>query len=87
MSFMVAPANASGEGDIAQYVVMTALAREIGVDEWPEWFHRVPRGADDPAVHAAIERFAELSPEDQRDWLETNWDDLSHGRMTLEDLT
>lgn len=86
MSFQVSPKNATGEADIAQYVVMTARAQEIGVDEWPEWFYRVPQEADDPALHAAIERFADLSAEDQRAWLEANWDDLSHGRLTLEDL-
>lgn len=86
MSFLRASTNQSGGGDIAQYVVMSALAREIGVEEWPEWFHRAPGNVDDPAVHAAIDRFAALSPEDQRAWLDTNWDDLSHGRLTLEDL-
>ena len=86
MSFMMAPGVQGGEGDMAQYVVMTALAREIGVDAWPEWFHRVPQDVDDPAIHDAIDRFAALSPVDQRAWLETNWDDLAHGRLTLEDL-
>lgn len=86
MSFMQAPTNQSGEADLAQYVVMTALARKIGVDEWPQSFHRVPAGAADPAVHDAINRFAALSPDEQRTWLEANWDDLSHGRLTLEDL-
>jgi hypothetical protein len=86
MGFYMVPTNQNDETDIAQYVVMTALAREIGVDEWSEWFYRVPEDADDPAVRGAIDRFAALTPEEQRAWLEPHWDDLSHGRLTLEDL-
>lgn len=37
-------------------------------------------------VNAAVDRFAALSPEDQRAWLEVNWDALMHGRLTLDAL-
>ncbi len=86
MSFMMAPTDEGSMADTAQYVVMTALARQIGVDDWPDHFHRIPEDADDPAVQSAIDRFAALSPEEQRFWLEANWNDLSQGTLTLEDL-
>ena len=86
VSFMMAPTNQGSEADITQYVVMTALAREIGVDEWPEWFYRLPADADDPDVQSAIDRFAALTPDEQRSWLESHWNDLSQGKLTLEDL-
>ncbi len=37
-------------------------------------------------VPAAADRFAVLSPEAQRAWLEANWDALRAGELTLEDL-
>lgn len=37
-------------------------------------------------MRAAAERFASLSPEEQRAWLEANWDSLRAGELTLEDL-
>jgi hypothetical protein len=37
-------------------------------------------------VEAAIARFAALSPEEQRGWLEANWTSLRAGQLTLEDL-
>jgi hypothetical protein len=37
-------------------------------------------------IDAAAERFAALSPEEQRAWLEANWDALRSGELTLEDL-
>lgn len=37
-------------------------------------------------LHAAVDRFAALSSEDQRAWLEDNWDALRAGELTLEDL-
>lgn len=37
-------------------------------------------------VDAVAERFAALSPEEQRVWLEANWDALRAGDLTLEDL-
>ncbi|HYH11696.1 MAG TPA: hypothetical protein VD789_05000 [Thermomicrobiales bacterium] len=37
-------------------------------------------------ISAAAERFAALSPGDQRAWLETNWDALRSGELTLEDM-
>ena len=86
MSFMMAPTDQGSMADTAQYVVMTALAREIGVDEWPEWFYRIPADADDPDVQSAIDRFAALTPDEQRSWLESHWNDLSQGKLTLEDL-
>ncbi len=70
--------------DPVQYVVMTALARNIGVDEWPEHFYRVPSNAEE--LEGEVDRFAEVSPEEQRAWLEANWDDLMHGRLTVGEL-
>lgn len=80
MSFMVAQEPA----DPAQYVVMTALARNIGIDSWPEHFYRVPSNANELA--GDVDRFAALSPDEQRAWLEVNWDNLIHGRLRVEDL-
>ena len=37
-------------------------------------------------ITAEAERFASLSPEVQRAWLEKNWDALRAGELTLEDL-
>lgn len=37
-------------------------------------------------VNAAAERFAALSADEQRSWLEANWDALRSGELTLEDL-
>lgn len=37
-------------------------------------------------INTAAERFAALSPEAQRAWLEANWDALRAGELTLEDL-
>jgi hypothetical protein len=37
-------------------------------------------------IDAAIDRFAALSPEEQRGWLEANWEALRAGELTLEDL-
>lgn len=46
--------------------------------------------ADVDAIHAEIdaaaERFAALSPEEQRAWLDANWEGLRAGDLTLEDL-
>lgn len=39
-----------------------------------------------PAIDAAVDRFAALSPDAQRAWLEANWDALRAGTLTLEDL-
>ena len=38
------------------------------------------------SLHAAVDRFAAISPEEQRAWLEANWDALRAGELTLEDL-
>jgi hypothetical protein len=86
MAFFMGQTDGGNGTDTVQYVVMTALVREIGVDDWPDHFHRVPATADNPDVRAAIDRFAVLSPDEQRAWLEANWSDLSHGRLTLENL-
>lgn len=40
----------------------------------------------EPQVEAATDRFAALSPEEQREWLEANWDALRAGELTLEDM-
>ncbi len=77
-------ALAREEANPVQYVVMTALARNIDIDDWPEHFYRVPVNADD--FDGEVERFAELPPGEQRAWLEAHWDDLIHGRLTVEDL-
>lgn len=37
-------------------------------------------------IQAKVERFEALSAEEQRDWLEANWDDLRAGELTLDDL-
>lgn len=37
-------------------------------------------------VSESADRFAALSPEEQRSWLEANWDALRAGELTLEDL-
>ena len=37
-------------------------------------------------IEAAVERFSGLSQEEQRAWLESNWDALRAGDLTLEDL-
>ena len=37
-------------------------------------------------VDAAAERFAALSPDEQRAWLEANWDALRAGELTLEEF-
>lgn len=37
-------------------------------------------------MNAAVDRFTALSPEEQRAWLEANWDALRAGELTLEDM-
>lgn len=37
-------------------------------------------------IPAATDRFAALSPEDQRTWLEANWDALRAGTLTLDQM-
>lgn len=39
-----------------------------------------------PRMHEAASRFAALSPEQQRAWLEANWEALRSGQLTLEEL-
>lgn len=39
-----------------------------------------------PEFDTAVDRFLDLSPEAQRAWLETNWDALRVGELTLEDM-
>jgi hypothetical protein len=39
-----------------------------------------------PTFDAAVDRFLALSPEQQRAWLEANWDALRAGTLTLDDL-
>ncbi len=68
------------------HLAASLLASVIGIANWPDHFHRIPEEADDPAVQSAIDLFAALSPDAQRSWLEANWNDLSHGTLTLEDL-
>lgn len=53
-------------------------------DEMQAYWDEVERIQID--VNAAAERFAMLSPKDQRAWLETNWDALRAGDLSLEDL-
>lgn len=52
-------------------------------------FHGPDEGelaAFEPTFDAAVDRFVALSPEQQRAWLETNWDALRAGELTLEDM-
>lgn len=37
-------------------------------------------------LDAAVDRFLALSPEEQRAWLEANWDALRAGELTLDDM-
>lgn len=39
-----------------------------------------------PQFDAAVARFAALGPDEQRAWLEANWDALRAGELSLEDL-
>lgn len=39
-----------------------------------------------PKMEAAVDRFGALAPEQQRAWLEANWDALRAGELTLEDM-
>lgn len=82
------PLNAS------QNAMLTWLAGQAGVD----WFigpvaeldpveaTSVEWAAYQSEVDAAAERFAALSPGEQRAWLEANWDALRAGELTLGDL-
>lgn len=90
-SFYLRPMpEGNATGDPVQYVVMTALARDIGVDEWSEPFPHIlgapGQSMEDPALDVEIHRFAALSQEEQRAWFTANWDSLSRGELTLEDL-
>jgi len=39
-----------------------------------------------PGFDAAVDRFLAMSPEEERAWLEANWDALRAGELTLEDM-
>jgi hypothetical protein len=39
-----------------------------------------------PKMEASVARFMALSPEEQRAWLEANWDALRAGELTLDDM-
>ena len=73
-------------GDTVQYVVMTALGRSISVEGWPQWLSDRLVISDTVALQDAIDRFADLTPDQQHEWLEGNWDALRAGELTLEDL-
>lgn len=45
-----------------------------------------PAEASEEEIRAAINRFAALTPEDQRTWLEANWAELRAGNLTLADV-
>lgn len=80
--------------NMSQNAILTWLAEQAG----ERWFigqaaEIDPVTADAGAwnayateVDVAAERFAALSPEEQRAWLEANWDALRSGELTLEDL-
>lgn len=42
--------------------------------------------AFEPKFEAAVDRFLALSPEEQRAWLEANWDALRAGELMLDDM-
>jgi hypothetical protein len=42
--------------------------------------------AFEPEFDAAVDRFLALTPEEQRAWLEANWDALRAGELTLDDM-
>ena len=78
----------------SQHAILTWLVGRTGAD-WSIG----PAAELDPAVasadaydgyqadvEAAAARFAALPPEEQRAWLEANWDALRAGELTLEDL-
>jgi len=63
-------------------------------DAWFIWPPDSPDVAEDSEkvrawraeIAARAERFAALSPDEQRAWLEANWDPLRAGELSLEDL-
>ena len=78
----------------SQHAILTWLAEQAG----GRWFigmsadlemgraTPVEWAAYHDSVDAAAGRFAALPPEEQRAWLEANWDALRAGDLTLEDL-
>ena len=80
----------------AEQTIAAWLIRDLDLQD-PAAFLYPPVQAGEPASDAAIEtwradidaaadRFAALSLEEQRAWLEANWDALRAGTLNLEDL-
>lgn len=71
-------------------VAVSSVPRELVDDQAAPGFASM--GSDSPGaamnaeMRAAAERFAALSPEEQRAWLDANWDALRSGELTLDDL-
>ena len=89
------PTDPAFEGlNASQHAILTWLAEQAG----GQWFigraaevSYLQSGQEQFAqyradVDAAVDRFEALSPEDQRAWLDANWDALRAGDLTLEDL-
>lgn len=79
-TLLLRPAPPTARVDAARANGVTdymALQQYADVQVGPEYVN---------SLHAAVDRFAALSPEQQRAWLEANWDDLRAGNLTLEDL-
>lgn len=75
------------------YVQVIDEARAAGVTDHVQldrYLAETSASADlagfESAIVAAIDRFAALTSEDRRAWLDANWDALRAGELTLEDL-
>lgn len=67
----------------------SAVPREVGAGLDPvEWEGPSKETIEVlyPRMHEAANRFAALSTVEKRAWLETNWDALAAGELTLEDM-
>lgn len=88
------PDTGIGTLNASQHAILTWLTEQTG----GEWLigpvAEIGFSAFDSEVYqqyqtdvaAAAERFAALTPQEQRAWLEANWDMLRAGELTLEDL-
>jgi hypothetical protein len=64
---------------------MPSEAMTMGSDGYP-YPDESKIAALESEIHAAVDRFTALSPEEQRAWLEANWDALRAGELTLDDM-
>lgn len=86
--FLVITALAEEAGVSDQWDWPYGWPSEVTITEG-EGFHGPDEGelaVFEPRFDAAVDRFVALGPEQQRAWLETNWDALRAGELTLEDM-